>query len=83
MVPEALYWYRTNSGSMVRNKLYGVTNSLPMRSFLRYGDPALSPAIVLASQQAQEAAILRQQVRHMHQRLHAPRVARRQAACRG
>jgi len=67
VVPEALYWYRTNSGSMVRNKLYGATNSLPMRSFLRYGDPALSPAIVLASQQAQDAAILRQQVEQLRE----------------
>ncbi|XP_075264052.1 uncharacterized protein LOC142355923, partial [Convolutriloba macropyga] len=65
VVPDALYWYRTNSGSMVRNKLYSVTNSLPMRSFLRYGQPLLSPAIVVAAKQVEDAALLRQKVAHM------------------
>jgi hypothetical protein len=57
VVPEALYWYRTNSGSMIRNKLYSVTKALPMRSFLRYGDQALAPAILVAAQQAVEAIL--------------------------
>lgn len=62
VVPEALYWYRTNSGSMIRNKIYAVTKSLPLRSFLAHGSPSISPAIAVAAQQAEDVSLLRTKV---------------------
>uniref|UniRef100_A0A061SN83 Glycosyl transferase family 1 n=1 Tax=Tetraselmis sp. GSL018 TaxID=582737 RepID=A0A061SN83_9CHLO len=62
VVPEALYWYRTDSGSMARNKLYSVTKFLPMRSFLKWTSPLVAPAFPVAARQARDASLLREKV---------------------
>jgi hypothetical protein len=43
VVPRALYWYRTNSQSMLRSALFSVNNQQYLRPYLQQCDPPPSP----------------------------------------